>query len=81
MSIVSITIPVDEATAEALADPHRLAAVAELVKSVVRPSSSHDLLGTLLETTRRRAAAMGLTDQDIDDELAAWKAERAAGIN
>ena len=24
------------------------------------------------------AAALGLTDQDIDDELAVWKAERAA---
>ena len=72
MSTVMVEIPVDEVTAQALADPHRLAAVAELVKNMVRPSSSHDLLATLLASTRRGAAALGLTDQDIDDELAVW---------
>ena len=79
MSTVMVEIPVDEATAEALADPHRLAAVAELVKNMVRPTAGNDLLATLLEATRRKAAAMSLSDQDIDQELAAWKHEQAAG--
>lgn len=78
MDTVMVEIPVDEATAEALADPHRLAAVAELVKHMVRPTEGNDLLAALLESTRQKAAALGWTDQDIDDELAAWKAERAA---
>ncbi|PPQ30402.1 hypothetical protein [Rhodopila globiformis] len=78
MPTVMVEIPVDEATAEALAELHRLAAVGELVKQMVRPGSRHDLLAALLGSTRRRAAALGLTDQDTDDELAAWKAERAA---
>jgi hypothetical protein len=81
MSTVMIEIPVDEETAAALADPHRRQAVGELVKLMVRPTAGNDPLATLLETTRRAAAAAGLTDQDIDDELAAWKAERAASRN
>ena len=81
MSTVMIEIPVDEETAAALADPHRRQAVGELVKLMVRPTAGNDPLATLLETTRREAVAAGLTDQDIDDELAAWKAERAASRN
>jgi hypothetical protein len=76
MDTVMVELPVDAATAEALADPHRLAAVAQLVKHMVHPTQGNDLLAALLETTRQKAAASGLTDQDIDEELAAWKAER-----
>ncbi len=79
MGTVMVEIPVDEATAEALADPHRLAAVAEVVNHIVRPIAGNDLLATLLETARRKAATMGLSDQDIDEELAAWKNQRATG--
>ncbi len=32
----------------------------------------------LADPRRRTAAAAGITDQDIDDELAAWKTKRAA---
>jgi hypothetical protein len=76
-----IDIPVDEETAAALADPHWRQAVGELVKLMVRPTAGNDPLATLLETSRREVAAAGLTDQDIDDEFAAWKAERAASRN
>jgi uncharacterized protein YciW len=78
MGTVMVQIPVDEATAERLADPRRLAAVSELVMAVVRRPKDHDPLMALFEQTRQRAAAVGLTDEDIDAELALWKAERAA---
>jgi hypothetical protein len=78
MGVVMVEIPVDEGTAAALADPHRRDAAGELVKLAVRPTAGNDPLAVLLETTRREAAAAGLTDQDIDEELAAWKAERSA---
>lgn len=81
MGTVMVEIPVDEETAAALADPHRREAVGELVKLAVRPSAGNDPLGALLDTTRREAAKLGLTDQEIDEELAAWKAERAAQRN
>ncbi len=81
MRTVMVEIPVDEETAAALADPHRREAVGELVKLAVRPSSGTDPLAALLQVTRRDAAAIGLTDEDIDAELDAWKAERAARRN
>jgi hypothetical protein len=81
MSTVMIEIPVDEETAAALTDPHRRQAAGELVKLMVRPTAGNDPLATLLETTRREAEAVGLTEQDIDEELAAWKGERAASRN
>ena len=78
MGVVMVAIPVDEDTAAALADPHRLEAVGRLVTCIVRPSAGDDPLASLLETTRREAAAAGITQADIDAELEAWKAERAA---
>ena len=77
MATVMVQIPVDEETAAALADPRRREAVGELIKLVVRPGAGNDPLLALLETTRREATAAGLTDRDIDEELAAWKADRA----
>jgi hypothetical protein len=76
MSIVMVPIPVDVETAAALADPHRLEAIGNLVKLAIHPTAGNDPLAALLEATRRDAAAAGLTDADIDNELAAWKASR-----
>jgi hypothetical protein len=41
MPAVMVEIPVDEATAEALADPHRLPAVGELVKQSPLAARAH----------------------------------------
>lgn len=79
MGTVMVQIPVDEATTAALADPRKLAAVSELVMAVVQPTAEDDPLDRLLRTINRDAAEAGLTEADIDAELAAWKAERAAG--
>jgi hypothetical protein len=78
MGTVMVQIPVDEATAAALVDPRRLAAVSELVMAVVQPTAEDDPLDRLLRTINREAAEAGITEADIDAELAAWKAERAA---
>ena len=78
MGTVMVTIPVDEATAAALADPRRLAAVSELLMAAVHPSPTNDPLDRLLRTINREAAEAGWTEAAVDAELAAWKAERAA---
>ncbi len=78
MATVMVEIPVDEETAAALTDPHQLQAVGELVNFIIRPAPGHDPLAALLESTRREAASAGLTDAEIDAELAGWKAERSA---
>lgn len=80
MTTVTVELQVDEETAARLTDPRQLAAVTELVNRAVRPTGNHDPLALLMLQTRRAAAEAGLTDEDIDAELAAWKAERAAGL-
>ena len=78
MGVVKVEIPVDEDVAADLSEPVRLAAVGQLISHVLRPTASSDPVGTLLDQIGRRAELAGLTQEDIDQELAAWKAERAA---
>ena len=74
--ITSVEIPVEVETAEALIDARRREAVGRLVDRMVRPTRGDDPLAALLEQTARRAREVGLTDEDIDAELAAYNAER-----
>lgn len=78
MAIVNVEIPVDENTAAALADPRRREAVGRLVEHIIHPTQGNDPLILLFEKISREAAEAGLTDEDVDQELATWKAERAA---
>ena len=70
-----IEIPVEEATAAALSDSRRLAAVGHLIDRLVRPGSD-DPLAVLLEKTAAEAQQAGLTAAEIDAELASYNAER-----
>jgi hypothetical protein len=54
MATVTVELELDEETAAALADPHRRAAVTELVKLAVRPTGKNDPLIALFERTGRR---------------------------
>ncbi len=67
-----IEIPVEAATALALADGRRRAAVGRLVDRLVRPSGDDPLI-VLLERT---AVEAGLTGTDIETELAVYNTER-----
>jgi hypothetical protein len=78
MGVVKVEIPIDEEAAKGLADPNRLEAVGRLVSHMLRPTTGHNPLATLLDATGRTAEQAGLTQEDIDQELAAWKAERTA---
>lgn len=74
--IVPVEIPVDEAAAEALKDADRRARVGRLVSQVARLDQGPDPLAAILERTSGAAQAAGLTDAEIDAELAAYNAER-----
>ena len=78
MGVVKVEIPVDEEVAADLSEPVRLAAVGQLVSRMLRPTAASDPVGALLDEIGRRAELSGLTQEDIDQELAGWKAERAA---
>jgi hypothetical protein len=68
-----IEVPVEQATASALADARRLEAVGRLIDRLVRPGSDDPLIA-LLERTATEAQAVGLDEAAIEAELAAYNA-------
>ena len=70
-----IEIPVTPATAAALSDARRLKAIGRLVDRLVRPGADDPLIA-LLERTSAEAKGAGLTEEMINEELAAYNAER-----
>jgi hypothetical protein len=74
--VVKVEIPVTPETAAALRDPRRAEAIGRMVDRIVRPIDGDDDLIAAFEATRTAARAAGLTDDDIDAELAAHRAER-----
>ncbi len=75
--VVMVEIPVSRAAAEALTDADNRSRVGKLVSGLLRPRSpADDPLAALFAETKRAARAAGLTDEDIDAELAAYNAER-----
>ena len=75
--ISKIEIPVEEATAAALSDVRRREAVGRLVDRLVRPGADDPLIA-LFERTAADARQAGLTEAEIEAELAAYNAERRA---
>ncbi len=74
--VVKIEIPVEPETAQALGDARRMQAIGRLVDRMVRPARGDDPLVVVLKATRQTAREVGLKDQDIDDELESFRAER-----
>ncbi|GAA0593549.1 hypothetical protein GCM10009416_34900 [Craurococcus roseus] len=70
-----IEIPVEAVMAAALSDARRLEAVGRLVDRLVRPGAD-DPLVALFERTAAEAREAGLTEAEIEAELAAYNAER-----
>jgi hypothetical protein len=74
---VSVTIPVTPGAARLLRDSDRARRVGKLVSDMLQPASPEtDPLAALIAAVKVDARADGLTDADIDAELAAYNAER-----
>lgn len=73
---VDVLIPVDAEAAAALADARNREAMGRLVSRVLRPRSGPSPLAQAIAEMKADARAAGLTDADIDAELAAYNAER-----
>jgi hypothetical protein len=73
---VDVTIPVEPEAAAALADARNREAVGRLVSRVLRPRFGPSSLARAIAEMKAEARAAGLTDADIDAELAAYNAER-----
>ena len=69
---VDVTIPVEPDAAPALADARTRESVGRLVSRVLRPRA----LARAIAELKADARAAGLTDKAVDEELAAYNAER-----
>lgn len=72
---VEIAIPVDANAAAALKDADTRAFIGEIVSRMLRQQTNEQLFD-LIARLKADARARGLTDEIIDQELAAHKAER-----
>ncbi len=75
---VEVTIPVDAETAQALENPIRRAAAGRYLTGMLKGGRARELLEEAIADLKSEAHARGLTDADVDAELAAWRAEREA---
>ena len=73
---IEVPIPVEPEAAAALADARNRAAIGRLVSRVLRPRSGPSPLAQAIAELKTEARASGLTDADVDAELAAYNAER-----
>jgi hypothetical protein len=75
---VDVTIPVEPEAAKALNTPARREAVGRYLSGLLKGGRVRDVLAAAIADGKREARASGLTDEDIDAELEAWRAERKA---
>ena len=73
---VDVTIPVEPEATAAPADARNLEAIGRLVSRVLRPHSGPSPLARAIAERKAEARKAGLSDADIDAELAACNAER-----
>jgi hypothetical protein len=73
---VDVMIPVEPEAATALADARNRAAVGRLVSRVLRPGSGPSPLARAIAELKAAARSSGLSDAEIDVQLAAYNAER-----
>jgi hypothetical protein len=77
-STVEVTIPVDAEAARALESPTRREAAGRYLSSLLKAGGIRDILAEAIADAKREARANGLTDEAVDAELDAWRAERQA---
>ncbi len=76
--VFKVEIAVEKATADARKDTRRLEAVGRLIDRLVRPGrDAADPLIAIFRQTAAEAKAAGLTEAEIDAELALHKVERS----
>lgn len=73
---VEVSIPVETEAAGALGDDRVREAVGRLVSRMLRPRADDDPLIEAMTRLGREAERRGLTEAVLEDELAAYNAER-----
>jgi hypothetical protein len=72
---VDVTIPIEADAAATLGNARNREAVGRLVSRVLRPQAGPSPLAEAIAVLKAEARAAGLSDADIDAELAAYNTE------
>ena len=75
---VEVTLPVDAEAAKVLNSPARREAAGRYLSGLLTSGRVRDVLAEVIAEAKREVRASGLTDEDIDAELEAWRGERKA---
>lgn len=75
---VDVLIPLDVEAARALESPARRKAAGRYLSGLLTGGHVRDVLAEAIADAKTEARANGLTDEDVDAELEAWRAERHA---
>jgi hypothetical protein len=73
---IDVTIPLDADAARALESPARREAVGRYLSELLKSGRLRDVLAEAIADAKREARASGLTDEEVDAELDAWRAGR-----
>ena len=76
--MVDVAIPLDPDLAKAFGRLEKREAVGRIVSDLLTGRHLTDLMTEAFADLKREAHGNGLTDADVDAELAAWRAERSA---
>ena len=76
--IVKVEQPIDADAAMAIETPARRAAAGRYLSSLLTGEGIPHALAETIVDAKQEARANGLTDEDIDAELEAWRAEPRA---
>lgn len=74
--LVDVVIPVNSEAAKALQDPAERAAIGRYVSLLIKDGGLPAAIAKAIAELKQEARANGLTDEDVDEELRAWRAER-----
>jgi len=73
---VDVAIPLDAEAARVLESPTRREAVGRYLSELLKSGRVRYVLAEAIADAKREARASGLTDEDIDAELDAWRSGR-----
>jgi hypothetical protein len=75
---VEVTLPIDPDAAKVLDSPARREAAGRYLSSLLKGGRVREVLAEAIAEAKHEARARGLTDDEIDAELEAWRTERQA---
>jgi hypothetical protein len=75
-NLVDVAIPLDPEAAKVLENQARREAIGRYLSSLLTGNRMSHVLAEAIADAKMEARANGLTDEDIDAELDAWRAER-----